>query len=60
LGSILNVVIVEDLTLEMENMSIVDHGEVSKMQDYDIVEQIGRGAFGTAYLVLHKLEPKKK
>jgi len=44
----------------MENMSIVDHGEVSKMQDYDIVEQIGRGAFGTAYLVLHKLEPKKK
>ncbi|GER25896.1 serine/threonine-protein kinase Nek6 [Striga asiatica] len=34
-------------------------GFESKMKDYEVIENIGRGAFGALYLVLHKTDHKK-
>lgn len=37
----------------------MEETEKSKMEEYQVIEQIGRGAFGPTFLVLQKFENKK-
>lgn len=40
-------------------MEVKDDEMMSKIEDYEVIEQIGRGVFGSTFIVLHKSDNKK-
>ena len=50
----ISVILWAEFNMEAEN------GEMkSKMDEYEVIKQLGKGAFGTTFLVLHKTDQKK-